>query len=397
MVKDPLLMKKKDKIKFDEEVARELEAKLKAEMEEEDRAARLKEEEANIALIESWENTQAMMDADYELATSLQEEDKAELTFKEKSKLFVKLMNKRKKHFEKLRAEERRRRPPTKVQKRNQMCTYLKNMAGFIHNQLKSKTFEEGVTRKMVWIQWENILASKNNGGLGVASFYSTNRALLFKWIWRFFNDGSSLWSRFIKAIHEVRGAMDTQSVPTRGSIWLDLVREFSFLKFKGIDLLALMKRKLGNGENTLFWDDIWSDEAPVKFKFPRLYALEESKGISVGSKMGLPSLLHSFRRHPRGGVESAQFKDLCDITYDVLLPQMQDRWDAPTRWVKLVPIKINILAWKIYLDRLPTRLNLSGRGLDIPSILCPLCNEVVESTSHIFFSCSLARQVMRK
>ncbi|GJX84443.1 RNA-directed DNA polymerase, eukaryota, reverse transcriptase zinc-binding domain protein [Tanacetum coccineum] len=212
--------------------------------------------------------------------------------------------------------------------------------------------------------------------------------------------DSAAQMVGFIKAIHGVRGAMDSQSVPPRGSIWLDLVREFSFLKLKGIDLLALMKRKLGNE------------------------ALEESKGISVASKMGLPSLLHSFRRHPRGGVESAQFRDLCDITSDVLLPQMQDRWswslnasgvfsvssvrnfiddailpkkDAPTRWVKLVHIKINILAWKIYLDRLPTRLNLLGRGLDIPSILCPLCNEAVESTSHIFFSYSLAHQVMRK
>ncbi|GJW74545.1 hypothetical protein Tco_0133915 [Tanacetum coccineum] len=55
MAEDPLLMKKKDQIKFDEEVAKELEAKLKAEMEEEYRADKLKEEEANIALIESWE------------------------------------------------------------------------------------------------------------------------------------------------------------------------------------------------------------------------------------------------------------------------------------------------------------------------------------------------------
>ncbi|GJY23426.1 hypothetical protein Tco_0397084 [Tanacetum coccineum] len=52
MVEDPLLMKKKDQIKFDEEVAKELKAKLKAEKEEEDKAARLKEEEANIALID---------------------------------------------------------------------------------------------------------------------------------------------------------------------------------------------------------------------------------------------------------------------------------------------------------------------------------------------------------
>ncbi|GKB93045.1 hypothetical protein Tco_0979182 [Tanacetum coccineum] len=52
-------------------------------------------------------------------------------------------MNKRKKHFAMLRAEEKRRKPPTKAQKRNQMSTYLKNMGGYKHNQLKSKSFEE--------------------------------------------------------------------------------------------------------------------------------------------------------------------------------------------------------------------------------------------------------------
>ncbi|GJT77712.1 RNA-directed DNA polymerase, eukaryota [Tanacetum coccineum] len=77
----------------------------------------------------------------------------------------------------------------------------------------------------------------------------------------------------------------------------------------------------------------------------------------------------------------------------DAFLPKL----DAPTRWVKEIPIKINILDWKISLDRLPTRANLSARGLDIPSILCPSCNAVVESTSQIFFSCPLARQIMLK
>nr|GEU59859.1 hypothetical protein [Tanacetum cinerariifolium] len=38
----------------------------------------------------------AMMDADYELAVKLQEEERGELSIEEKSKLFVKLMNKRK-------------------------------------------------------------------------------------------------------------------------------------------------------------------------------------------------------------------------------------------------------------------------------------------------------------
>nr|GEY10862.1 hypothetical protein [Tanacetum cinerariifolium] len=53
----------------------------------------------------------AMMDADYERAAKLQEKERGELSIKEKAKLFVELVNKRKRHFEMLRAEERRRKP----------------------------------------------------------------------------------------------------------------------------------------------------------------------------------------------------------------------------------------------------------------------------------------------
>ncbi|GKC51613.1 hypothetical protein Tco_1074358, partial [Tanacetum coccineum] len=99
-----------------------------------------REEDANIA---EWDNVQAMMDADYELAARLQVEEQGELTIEEKSRLFVELMNKRKKHFARLRAEEQRRKPPTKAQKKNTMSTYLKNMAGYKHNQLKTKSFKD--------------------------------------------------------------------------------------------------------------------------------------------------------------------------------------------------------------------------------------------------------------
>ncbi|GJV85019.1 hypothetical protein Tco_1524917 [Tanacetum coccineum] len=65
MVEPEKPLKKKYQITIDEEVARNLEAQLQAELEEEERISRLKEEEANIALLESWDNTQAMMDADF--------------------------------------------------------------------------------------------------------------------------------------------------------------------------------------------------------------------------------------------------------------------------------------------------------------------------------------------
>ncbi|GKA63289.1 hypothetical protein Tco_0762895 [Tanacetum coccineum] len=50
-------LKKKDQVALDEEMARNLEAQLQAKLIEEERLARKKEEEANIALIESWDNT----------------------------------------------------------------------------------------------------------------------------------------------------------------------------------------------------------------------------------------------------------------------------------------------------------------------------------------------------
>ncbi|GJW30421.1 hypothetical protein Tco_0047296 [Tanacetum coccineum] len=143
MVEPEVPLKKKDQVALDEEMARNLEAQLQAELIEEERLVRQKEEEANIALIESWDNTQAMMEADFELAQRLQAEEQGEITIEERSRLFVELMNRRKKHFAKLRAEEIRRKPPTKAQKRNQMSTYLKNMAGYKHSQLKSKSYDE--------------------------------------------------------------------------------------------------------------------------------------------------------------------------------------------------------------------------------------------------------------
>ncbi|GJS96956.1 hypothetical protein Tco_0803924 [Tanacetum coccineum] len=84
-----------------------------------------------------------MMEADFELAQRLQTKEQGEITIEERSRLFVELMNKRKKHFATLRAEEKRRKPPTKAQKRNQMSTYLKNMGGYKHNQSKRKSYEE--------------------------------------------------------------------------------------------------------------------------------------------------------------------------------------------------------------------------------------------------------------
>ncbi|GJZ19456.1 hypothetical protein Tco_0556046, partial [Tanacetum coccineum] len=81
MIKPEKPSKKKDQIKFNEEVAKRFAEELEVELEEEERVTIQREEEANSI---SWDNTQAMMEADYELAQRLQAEEQGELTIEER-------------------------------------------------------------------------------------------------------------------------------------------------------------------------------------------------------------------------------------------------------------------------------------------------------------------------
>ncbi|GJS43298.1 hypothetical protein Tco_0568341 [Tanacetum coccineum] len=62
------MIQERNKVALDEELVRNLKAQLQAKLIKEERLVRQKEEKANIALIKSWDNTQAMMEADFELA-----------------------------------------------------------------------------------------------------------------------------------------------------------------------------------------------------------------------------------------------------------------------------------------------------------------------------------------
>ncbi|GJV31101.1 RNA-directed DNA polymerase, eukaryota, partial [Tanacetum coccineum] len=131
-----------------------------------------------------------------------------------------------------------------------------------------------------------------------------------------------------------------------------------------------------------------------------------------------------SFRRKVRSGCEMQQLNSLKAKIEGVILNNSSDRWTwslegsgefsvsslrkeidsvylpqsgKKTRWIKQVPIKVNILAWKVSNDYLPTRVNLSKRGMEIESILCPMCNLSAESACHLFFQCETSRQIFNK
>ncbi|GJU67009.1 RNA-directed DNA polymerase, eukaryota [Tanacetum coccineum] len=232
------------------------------------------------------------------------------------------------------------------------------------------------------------------------------------------------LMSRVIKVLHGEDGKIGKKVKSTYSSLWLNIIHEVELLKQQGINLISYIHSKLGNGLNTSFWDVVWRGDIAFKVLYPRMYALESLKSIDVVSKLSHSGLEFSFRRNPRGGAEQVQFDLLKEKVEGCVLVNMKDRWvwslegsgeflvasvrkfidgvllpevTSKTRWIKEVPIKVNVHAWKIKLDCLPTRLNISRRGMDIESILCPMCGKAVESSRHLFFTCRLTSEIMRK
>ncbi|GKA57684.1 hypothetical protein Tco_0756872 [Tanacetum coccineum] len=86
---------------------------------------------------------QARIDADYELAARLTYEEQEKYTIEERVRLLAEFFERKKKQLAAERAEAIRNKPPTKTQLRNLMMTYLKNMGGYKHSQLKGKSYEE--------------------------------------------------------------------------------------------------------------------------------------------------------------------------------------------------------------------------------------------------------------
>nr|GEY48097.1 RNA-directed DNA polymerase, eukaryota [Tanacetum cinerariifolium] len=90
--------------------------------------------------------------------------------------------------------------------------------------------------RKIAWVKWSKVLASKKYGGLGVSSFYALKRALLFKWVWRYLSHDNSLWPRVISAIHGLNGQVLSAAF---NSTWSSIINEVNSLKDKGVDFIS--------------------------------------------------------------------------------------------------------------------------------------------------------------
>nr|GEX95659.1 RNA-directed DNA polymerase, eukaryota [Tanacetum cinerariifolium] len=166
-----------------------------------------------------------------------------------------------------------------------------------------------------------------------------------------------SAWSNTIQKVH------------ARLSKWKGVIlREVHQLALKGFDFPSHCKIRIRDGLNTRFWLDTWTLDLPLCVRFPRLFAFEFDKEISISAKWGAPSFDDSFRRQVRDRVERNQWSELLSLLGTISLSPSSDRYfcnlngdgvfrvkdirfaldelfipssDVATRWVKFVPIKI--------------------------------------------------------
>ncbi|XP_071689351.1 uncharacterized protein [Rutidosis leptorrhynchoides] len=235
--------------------------------------------------------------------------------------------------------------------------------------------------RKMSWVKWDSILAPFNYGGLNVGSLKAFNIALLNKWWWRYVNKPNDLWLKVIKAIHGTSFSI----VSGHGtSMWSNIVT--ACLKAVNDSMMPdnLFRLDIGNGRDVRFWHDIWVD---------------------IGSRN---EQLVNELRNVIGNIQVSDHSDkwICTVNNDGLFTvkgvrlaidrNMLPNLHFDTLWFKFLPRKVNIFLWRFRLDALPIRWNLFAKGIELNSIVCPICNNGVESRDHLFFECSMIVELWR-
>ncbi|GJW56930.1 hypothetical protein Tco_0103661 [Tanacetum coccineum] len=123
--------KTKKKVQGDAQTERDTKValRLQAELDEEVRVERERQEQASMAaLYEEYDTIQASIDADALFAARLQQEEREQFTIEERAQFLVETIAAQRKFRATQRAAEIRSKPPTKTQLRNMLITYLKNM-----------------------------------------------------------------------------------------------------------------------------------------------------------------------------------------------------------------------------------------------------------------------------
>ncbi|GJS19833.1 RNA-directed DNA polymerase, eukaryota, reverse transcriptase zinc-binding domain protein [Tanacetum coccineum] len=314
-------------------------------------------------------------------------------------------------------------------------CTVNENASGFKVNLSKSRLLWIGILNNEVQ-EVSSSLGCKHDSlpfmylGLSVGK----KMRLCDGWNkkWRFLTEKDAIWRTVIKEFYgECGGFGSLASSRGPNGIWCDIIKAVEDIEKTDPSFKRSFHIKFSNGANVSFWKDPWcQNETRLMDLFPRLYALDSSQDCKIIDRWHLVDGSWcdkwDWRRPPRGRA----IGDVMDLVSTIgnlsLSSDSTDRWswskDASGiykvstlsntfqsisladcnlgvhhKWNSWIPRKVNICVWRGSLNRLPTRINLSSRGISLATTLCPFCNNEDEDLDHCLINCFRVLPVWKK
>ncbi|XP_071736119.1 uncharacterized protein [Rutidosis leptorrhynchoides] len=198
----------------------------------------------------------------------------------------------------------------------------------------------------------------------------------------------------------------------------------------KGVYFSKSFTKLIGNGRGTLFCEDAWIKDIALKDVFKRLVRLETNTkatvadrvnwdgnwcsptwewsrvvtGRTIGELEELERLISTWKMASEK--EDSWSWNLCGsgkFSTKSLTKQIMAKCLPPnasnlsTLKNDLVSIKVGVFVWRARKERLPVLFELDKRGVDLNSVLCPLCGDEVETVSHALFHCKMVREIWNK
>ncbi|XP_038982920.1 uncharacterized protein LOC120110939 [Phoenix dactylifera] len=255
-------------------------------------------------------------------------------------------------------------------------------------------------------VAWEQVCRPTSEGGLGVQSLMGRREALIARHAARFLLEPHSLWSQVMAARYG-RGGLE--------GVWRGRRVSFMWREIGRYLLTASANTRwlIGDGRSIDVTSEPWVDTLPLR-RWPIMVSIEAAEGLRVcdllaagGAEWDDARLRQLFGVHLAARIRSIPLPGcagsdvrvwgtssrarvrLGDLTR-VIQPEQDRGPDCAWIWRYGLHPRVALFLWKVFWDRLPTRVALSRRGWGIPAE-CGTCG-AAESVDHVLFQCIWAR-----
>ncbi|XP_062118997.1 uncharacterized protein LOC133832703 [Humulus lupulus] len=269
--------------------------------------------------------------------------------------------------------------------------------------------------KKIHWRAWHKMCRPKCEGGFRFRGFIQYNQALLAKQAWRLLINPTSLLAKVFKArYYQHTSILEAREGHYPSITWSSIIW--------GRDLLRRgLRRRIGNGKETLAFSDPWIPRPPsflpsiIDISDPlRVHDLFETPGswnmirvqqffnaADAQNILTIPltqfdhpdSWLWHYTNHGNYSVKSGY--NLASAM-DTALPSSSVTLIAiwwKSFWGIKIPRKILHFSWRGYHEILPTLKGLNRRNISKHSV-CPLCGFGEDSNAHAVFWCPSSKEI---